>query len=185
MKFLLMEIKDWIQIVSIFVSPFLALLVNDKVHKNKENRELQTRKERLRLNTVKEINFDISILEDLEKQHKKLKEYFQNNLWENCFEYFRFTRILFLSFNKIIEEGFLYDFLENEDILKLDALMSTYNLSMENWCNNEVKRYKQLLSENPNDKDIRSEAWGALEYRLGEIEKHKKYFQDLKKKLNY
>lgn len=52
------------------MSALLALVVNDQVHQRKEERELVNRKERLRLNTIKEIKFNISILNDLEQQHK-------------------------------------------------------------------------------------------------------------------
>jgi hypothetical protein len=178
-----MESKDWIQIISIFISPWLALMANDQVHQRKEERELLNKKESLRLNTIKEIEFNISILCDLEKQHNKLKEYFSNNLWSRCFEYFRFTRVLFLSFNKLISDGFLYEFLDNQSILQLDELIGKYSMQVEAWCNEEVQRYKTLLSESPNDEKIKNEAWGALEYRLEEINRHKGYFENLKNKL--
>lgn len=177
------QIIDWRQIISIFVSSLLALMANDLVHQRKEERELVNKKERLRLNTIKEIKFNISILNDLEQQHNKLKEYFNNNLWSRCHEYFRFTRVLFLSFNKLISDGFLYEFLDDQSILQLDELTGKYSMEAEKWCNQEVQRYKALLSESPKDEKIKHEAWGALEYRLEEINRHKGYFENLKKKL--
>ncbi len=178
------ETKDWLSIIPIIASAFFALVVNDLVHQLKEKRELINKKKRLRRNTVKEIEFNLSILDDLENQHKELEEYFIIGSWKNCFQHFKFTRVLFISFNEVLKEGFLYEFLnEKEDILKYDALISSYSSLMGEWCNSEVERYKKLLIENPNNQEIKQEAWEALKYRLAEIRKHKVYFKDLKSKL--
>lgn len=151
-----------------FIFSIFLFYLTEKFKINKTNKDLSN-------NLQKELNHNISFLENYKDEFEKIIRKISAND-KQIFTTFRFNKLRRLFILEALNKGLLYKYLSSEEIDELDAMLDYFNVSMdqihyryvENYINNTMPQQNTLQ---------------MFEFNRDLIVKYLKLIKDLKVKL--